>query len=336
MPTYGRPALVQNSIACFLAQDYPAERRRLLILDDAGQIEPQQGDGWTVWSTPDRAEMLTAKYTELARLDAGWADAFVIWDDDDIYLPWHLSAHAGALADAQWSHPTEVWSLYTGRLELEPADGRFWAAAAVRTNLLARLQGFIQTKAVQFDQLNVAAWRRQGGEPGRPMPPSFVLGWGRAKHCSSLSTGPLDTLWYDRHQMMQTGQVGQLAPAMDRQTKDVYFALTSGAGKDAYKGTHMVAAERIPAHQDGLHFEEMEGESLLFSEVTKKTVYLNDTASAIWKLCDGTRTIAQLVDLLKQAYSDSEHDFESDVRSAIDDLFAQGALKWISVGEAPH
>jgi coenzyme PQQ biosynthesis protein PqqD len=74
----------------------------------------------------------------------------------------------------------------------------------------------------------------------------------------------------------------------------------------------------------------------LFSEVTKKTVYLNDTASAIWKLCDGTRTIAQLIELLKQAYSDSEHDFESDVRSTIDDLFAQGALKWISSGEAPH
>jgi hypothetical protein len=54
MPTYDRPSLVRSSIACFLAQDHPPEQRRLLILDDAGQIEPQDGDGWTVWSTPVR------------------------------------------------------------------------------------------------------------------------------------------------------------------------------------------------------------------------------------------------------------------------------------------
>jgi glycosyltransferase involved in cell wall biosynthesis len=48
MPTYGRPTLVQNAIACFLAQDYPAGKRRLLILDDAGQIAPQGGAGWFV------------------------------------------------------------------------------------------------------------------------------------------------------------------------------------------------------------------------------------------------------------------------------------------------
>ena len=329
MPTYGRPSLVQSSIACFLAQDHPPERRRLLILDDAGQIEPQAGDGWTVWSTAVRAETLAEKYAELARLDAGWADAFVIWDDDDIYLPWHLSAHAAALGNARWSHPAQVWSLYTGGLELEPADGRFWAASAVRTDLLATVHGFVQSKAMMFDQMNLRAWRTQGGEPGRPLPPSYVYGWGRSKHASSLSAGPLDTRWYGLNQMMETVRVGRLVPAMDPQTRDVYQALTTGLGKDGYKGANMVAAERVPAHEEGLHFEEMAGESLLFSEVTKKTVYLNDTASAIWKLCDGTRTVEQLVALLREAYSDSEHDFESDVRGTIDGLLEQGVLKWI-------
>ena len=99
MPTYGRPSLVQNAIACFLAQDYPAKRRRLLILDDAGQIAPQEGDGWSLCSTPIRMPTLIAKYAALEAVDAGWADAFVIWDDDDIYLPWHLSAHAIVLQE---------------------------------------------------------------------------------------------------------------------------------------------------------------------------------------------------------------------------------------------
>jgi hypothetical protein len=101
MPTYGRPTLVQNAIACFEAQDYPADRRRLLILDDAGQIAPHHSEGWSVWSMPLRMETLTAKYAKLGELDEGWAYVYVIWDDDDIYLPWHLSAHAIALRDSR-------------------------------------------------------------------------------------------------------------------------------------------------------------------------------------------------------------------------------------------
>ena len=44
-PTYRRPKLLENSIACFLAQDYPADRRELIVLDDAGELENQTGDG---------------------------------------------------------------------------------------------------------------------------------------------------------------------------------------------------------------------------------------------------------------------------------------------------
>ena len=79
----GRPTLVQNAIACFLAQDYPAGKRRLLILDDAGQIAPQGGAGWFVGSCRLAMKRSQLKYSQLNLLDAGWADAFVIWDDDE-------------------------------------------------------------------------------------------------------------------------------------------------------------------------------------------------------------------------------------------------------------
>jgi hypothetical protein len=91
--------------------------------------------------------------------------------------------------------------------------------------------------------------------------------------------------------------------------------------------------ERIPTHQDGVHFEELAGESLLFNEATRKTIYLNEAASAIWKLCDGTRSVEELVALLEQAYSDPTHDFAGDVHAALASLFAEGVLKWIEVGE---
>ena len=229
MPTYGRPALVQNAIACFMVQDYPAERRRMLILDDAGQITPQDGDGWSLRSTSVRMPTLIAKYVVLDVVDAGWADAFVIWDDDDIYLPWHLAAHATVLQHAQWSHPKMVWSLYGGGPKLESAAGRFWASAAVRRDLHRRLQGFIPSARADFDQAHLAAWRKYGGEPGRPEPPSFVYGWGRAKHVSSLMLRPDDTRWYSRYQMTELGRVERLVPTMDAQTLAIYEALAAPA-----------------------------------------------------------------------------------------------------------
>jgi hypothetical protein len=228
-PTYGRPTLLQNAIACFLAQDYPAEQRRMLILDDAGQIEPQRGDGWEIWSQSERMATLTSKYTQLRMLDAHWADAYAIWDDDDIYLPWHLSAHAKALEQANWSHPRIVWTLYDGGPRLLSIDGGYWAAAAVRRELLEGLGGFVETGRAAFDQENLAAWGQHGGEPGRPTPPSFVYGWGRAQNCSSRMATPDDTTWYREHTLYEKGQVKQLNPALDEQTTALYAALSPAA-----------------------------------------------------------------------------------------------------------
>ena len=229
MPTYGRPALVQNAISCFLAQDYPAKRRRMLILDDAGQIAPQEGEGWSLLSTPVRMPTLIAKYVVLEAVDAGWADAFVIWDDDDIYLPWHLAEHARVLQYAQWSHPKMVWSLYGGGPTLKSAPGRFWASAAVRRDLHRRLQGFIPSARADFDQAHLSAWRKYGGEPGRPEPPSYVYGWGRAKHVSALITSPDNMDWYTRHQITESGKFDRVVPSMDAQTMAIYEVLGSPA-----------------------------------------------------------------------------------------------------------
>jgi hypothetical protein len=91
---------------------------------------------------------------------------------------------------------------------------------------------------------------------------------------------------------------------------------------------------RIPAHQDGVHFEELAAESLLFNETTRKTIYLNEAASAIWKLCDGTRSVEELVDILQQAYSGAPHDFAADVHAALASLFAEGVLKWVDVEQS--
>ena len=82
--------------------------------------------------------------------------------------------------------------------------GGFWASAAVRRDLHRRIQGFIPSARADFDQAHLSAWRKYGGEPGRPEPPSYVYGWGRAKHCSWVMPSPHDEHRYSRHQMTES------------------------------------------------------------------------------------------------------------------------------------
>ena len=87
MPTYGRPDFVEESIAFFLAQDYP--RKELIIINDCpGQTFTGHFPDVVIINLPDRCPSLGEKRNlgiEMAR-----GDLIAVWDDDDIYLPWRL------------------------------------------------------------------------------------------------------------------------------------------------------------------------------------------------------------------------------------------------------
>jgi hypothetical protein len=223
MPTYGRPRLVANALACFRAQDYPAKNRRLLILDDAGQITPQADVDWEVWSTAEKLPSLPAKYAFLVQRANEWsADAYCVWDDDDIYLPWHLSSHAGVLAVAGWSHPSQVWSLYTGSLALESAVGRFHGALAVRYDFAERVGYWGSSTRCDYDQ-QIMGRLSHLSPPGRPdshNPPSYIYRWGstRADHCSGRCCGSDDQTWYTDTPITEPGQISRLTSKMDTET----------------------------------------------------------------------------------------------------------------------
>jgi len=84
---------------------------------------------------------------------------------------------------------------------------------------------------------------------------------------------------------------------------------------------------RIPVQRYTFVLEEMDEEALLYHEGLKKTIYLNETAAVIWKLCDGERTIQNIIDLLNQAYADSGDHVNADVADAIASLAGEGALR---------
>ncbi len=111
--TYLRPEQLGRMIRCFELQDYPAELRQLVILDDAGQYDDRCGDRWRLVSTDRRYNTLGEKRNAAAELVDDDVEALAVWDDDDLYLPWALRASVAALQIAPWSRPSVV--LHPGR-----------------------------------------------------------------------------------------------------------------------------------------------------------------------------------------------------------------------------
>lgn len=84
--------------------------------------------------------------------------------------------------------------------------------------------------------------------------------------------------------------------------------------------------DKIPHPADGFELEEIDGEILLYSPSSTRSVYLNSTASLIWRLCDGRNSVRQIVDILSQAYPDAEKDMERDVSESIQQFIESGAI----------
>ena len=84
--------------------------------------------------------------------------------------------------------------------------------------------------------------------------------------------------------------------------------------------------QTVPKQAFGFFVEEMDGENLLYRLGGHKAIHLNDTATVIWKLCDGSRTVQDIIDLLTKEYPGAETAVAADVREAIELLVSEGAL----------
>ena len=92
--------------------------------------------------------------------------------------------------------------------------------------------------------------------------------------------------------------------------------------------------QTVPKQAFGFFVEEMDGENLLYRLGGHKAIHLNDIATVIWKLCDGSRTVQDIVDLLGKEYPGSETAVAADVREAIAFLVSEGALLDVETGGA--
>lgn len=209
IPTYGRTAtLIANALACFEAQTYVDAYA--FVLDDEPWWHEQEGRRWSLVRAAERAPDLGSKYNWMVRhARAHWhdwtgerrrPDGYVVWDDDDLYLPWHLSCVAEALSTRMWAHPGAVWSTYAGSPQIEQATGRFHGALAVRDAAAE----WVETRRATFDQEMLAKLQARYGTPGRPDdygPPSYVFRWADtgSHHVQGYMRAGSDETWYDTY-----------------------------------------------------------------------------------------------------------------------------------------
>ena len=85
--------------------------------------------------------------------------------------------------------------------------------------------------------------------------------------------------------------------------------------------------ELVPTPQQGLELAELEGEGVLYCPETMKMVYLNDSASIIWRLCDGYRTVVDIIDALADAFPDAANEVSLDVPEMIEMFVREGVVE---------
>jgi len=238
-PTYRRPEpIVANVIACFEAQTHAD--RELVVLDDAGELAAAAGDRWRIVSQPDRFATLAEKYNALAEL-GGDAAAIAVWEDDDVYLPWHLEAHARALDRHAWSLPAESWSLYTG--ELQRRRKRYHGALACRREAWEAVGGWPVTRASNFDRLFIGRLAAAFGPPGDPCehgPPGYVFRWHTGSyHGQHFMAGSGSVGWYERAgEVPRQGAGIVVRPRLDPETRELLASGEWGEDSPQRHGGH--------------------------------------------------------------------------------------------------
>jgi hypothetical protein len=225
MPTYGRRAeLLNNSLACFFAQDHAD--KHLFILDDLGtlagcKLDDPYREHVSILSTEVRSSSVGEKYNEMIGVleSSGYEyDAVAVWDDDDIYLPKYLSSHARVMQDHRWSKPSVIVSAHFQPPKQESANGRFHGSIAVRRDLVRQCP-WIDTTRATFDQeyLTALGTHATPGDPCELADPQYVYRWqtSRAGHCSGLMGS---ATWYADYKPDSREPIKRLWPEFDADT----------------------------------------------------------------------------------------------------------------------
>lgn len=197
--TFNRPAQLAEAVESFLRQNYPAELRELIILDDAGQYDPAACDhlpGVKLITTRHRFRTLGEKRNATAALAPSDVDAYAVWDDDDICLPWHLEAMAQVFAAGiPWSRPAEVWLDRRTSLQRKSTGGLFHGSWGFTREAFLSVGGYPAMQSGQ-DQALAARFKRAGILAASPSDIARTASASAAPTCGSFDLPSYIYRWH--------------------------------------------------------------------------------------------------------------------------------------------
>jgi hypothetical protein len=198
-PTYFRANCLFDAIYCFLKQNHTD--KHLLILDDTGSYQNFKYKGVEVVSVPTTFRTLPEKYNAMVGMTPPDAQICAVWEDDDLYLPWHLKSISSTLelfrGPVAYHHDT-VMSDDGEKMRTEPVGGRFHASLAFNRECFEETGGWKVTPEASFDLQFISRLtpfiQRSYQEP------SYYFRWGRSDgyHGQSAMVGYHDKEWTEK------------------------------------------------------------------------------------------------------------------------------------------
>jgi tetratricopeptide (TPR) repeat protein len=82
----------------------------------------------------------------------------------------------------------------------------------------------------------------------------------------------------------------------------------------------------IPKSAADIEMEVIEGEVLLYHPQQTRAIYLNPSAAVIWGLCDGTRSVREIIRLIGDSYPEAAATATDDVLRTLKELQENGVL----------
>lgn len=87
-----------------------------------------------------------------------------------------------------------------------------------------------------------------------------------------------------------------------------------------------IKLDSVPTPEPDYRLEMLDGEALLFDPAQRRLVHCNETAALVWRLCDGQRSVGEIVQLLVEAYPDAADEVPQDVQRVLTQLLDADAI----------
>ncbi len=90
----------------------------------------------------------------------------------------------------------------------------------------------------------------------------------------------------------------------------------------------MLKSELIPKQVSDIEIETFGDGVLLYHQTIREAVHLNSSAAVIWALCDGNNSMADIENILKNAYPKGKDSIHKDINFTLEKLQQNNAIEF--------